>query len=158
MICDTFMFFNELDVLEIRLHELSDVVDRFVLVESPRTFTNKPKPCYYADHKERFADFHDRLMYVRADDFDSVNMGNPWDVEAYHRRCLLQGLQDCKPDDVIMMSDVDEIPRPDVVHDRAGNDIAESELHKGIGHIRILVESGTQPHRIWCLDSAQINP
>ena len=40
---DCFTFFNELDLLEIRLNELDNVVDYFVLVESKRSFQNKPK-------------------------------------------------------------------------------------------------------------------
>ena len=54
MIYDTFMFFNELELLELRLNELNGVVDKFVLVEATRTFTNKPKPLYYAENKQRF--------------------------------------------------------------------------------------------------------
>lgn len=55
MIIDCFTFFNELDVLEIRLRELDGVVDRFVLVEATLTHQGKPKPLLYAENKERFA-------------------------------------------------------------------------------------------------------
>jgi beta-1,4-mannosyl-glycoprotein beta-1,4-N-acetylglucosaminyltransferase len=44
MIYDGFIFFNELDVLNIRLNELDCEVDQFILVESTHTFTNIPKP------------------------------------------------------------------------------------------------------------------
>ena len=43
MIYDCFAFFNELDLLEIRLNALDEVVDRFVLVEATRTFQKKEK-------------------------------------------------------------------------------------------------------------------
>lgn len=46
MIYDCFSFFNELDLLEIRLNVLKDVVDRFVLVEAGETHAGKPKPFY----------------------------------------------------------------------------------------------------------------
>ena len=52
---DAFPFFNELEMLEIRLNVLDDVVDRFVLVESTLTFSGRPKPLWYADHRARFA-------------------------------------------------------------------------------------------------------
>ncbi len=42
MIYDCFTFFNELELLEVRLHELSGVVDKFVLVETTQTFTSRP--------------------------------------------------------------------------------------------------------------------
>ena len=51
MIYDCFPFFNELELLEMRLHELSGVVDKFVLVEATRTFTNKPKPLYFQENQ-----------------------------------------------------------------------------------------------------------
>ena len=44
MVIDCFLFFDEIDLLEIRLNELKDVVDVFVLTESPYTFTGKEKP------------------------------------------------------------------------------------------------------------------
>ena len=51
---DTFIFYNELDLLEIRLRELYDHVDVFVLVESNLTLTNHPKPYIFEESQERF--------------------------------------------------------------------------------------------------------
>ncbi len=44
---DCFTFYNEFELLELRLRALWDVVDYFVLVEADRTHTNKPKPFYF---------------------------------------------------------------------------------------------------------------
>ena len=55
MLFDTFLFFNELDLLEIRLEELKDVVDRFVLVEAGVTLSGNPKPLYFDQHKDAFS-------------------------------------------------------------------------------------------------------
>ena len=41
---DCFLFYDEFDILEIRLNILNDVVDYFVLVESSRTFSGNKKP------------------------------------------------------------------------------------------------------------------
>jgi len=46
-IYDCFIFFNELDLLEIRLKTLDKVVDYFVLVEADKTHRGKKKPLYY---------------------------------------------------------------------------------------------------------------
>ena len=46
-IFDTFTFYNELDLLELRLNILGDVVDYFVINEATITFTGKTKPLYY---------------------------------------------------------------------------------------------------------------
>ena len=51
MIVDCFPFFNELDLLEIRLNILKDVVDKFVLVEASKTQTKLDKPFYFEDNK-----------------------------------------------------------------------------------------------------------
>ena len=53
-IFDSFIFFNELDLLEMRLNILNDVVDYFVLTESPWTVSGNPKPLYYQENKDRF--------------------------------------------------------------------------------------------------------
>ena len=52
-IYDCFLFFNELEILDIRLHELYDHVDKFVLVESLETFRGKQKPLYFTENRER---------------------------------------------------------------------------------------------------------
>lgn len=58
MIIDCFPFFDELDLLEIRLNELKDLVYVFVLTESPYTFTGKSKPLYFEQNKDRFKGFN----------------------------------------------------------------------------------------------------
>ena len=53
-IYDTFMFFNEYDLLEIRLNTLDKVVDKFVLVESNKTFNNDDKEFNYEKNKDKY--------------------------------------------------------------------------------------------------------
>ena len=53
-IYDCFNFFNELDLLEIRLNTLYDIVDYFVIIESNLTHSGEVKPFYYEDNKSRF--------------------------------------------------------------------------------------------------------
>ena len=50
-IYDTFIFYNEIELLEIRLNELTNVVDQFLLVEADKTFTYKDKPLYYFERR-----------------------------------------------------------------------------------------------------------
>jgi len=88
MIYDAFLFYNELDLLEIRLNELKDVVDRFVLLESSRTFTNKPKPLVFKENRSRFSAFLDRIIHIEINRFDTIDMSNTWKVEYHMRRCL----------------------------------------------------------------------
>lgn len=116
MIYDCFLFFNEFDCLDIRLHELADVVDRFVLLESTRTFTFKRKPLQFLNVEDnRFDWIRSRIDVVVPDDeFPGVDTTDPWAVEAGHRNCLME-LAYCRDHDMVMLSDVDEIPSADFV-------------------------------------------
>lgn len=119
MIFDCFSFFNELDLLEIRLHALDKVVDKFVLAEAPWTHTGSPKPLYFKENKARFAPFLDKIIHIVVDNpptDPSVNeRDNAWIRENWQRNSIVQGLASAKPDDILLISDLDEIPNPDVV-------------------------------------------
>ncbi|WP_413581353.1 N-acetylglucosaminyltransferase [Bdellovibrio sp. HCB288] len=123
MIYDCFAFFNELDLLEIRLNTLNDVVDKFVLVEATRTFQKKEKPLYFEQNKERFKPFLHKIEHVVVDKypnfFSKWRVPKTWDYDDHQKEGILYGLKDCKPNDVIIVSDVDEIPRPELVKEYA---------------------------------------
>jgi beta-1,4-mannosyl-glycoprotein beta-1,4-N-acetylglucosaminyltransferase len=109
-IYDTFIFFNELDLLEIRLNILNEVVDQFVLVEATRTFQNKAKPLYFLENKLRFTEFMHKIIHVIVTDMpDSSNTRL---LEAHQRNSIARGLIHCEPGDQILLSDLDEIPDP----------------------------------------------
>lgn len=110
---DCFTFFNELDLLEIRLHELTPVVDRFVIAESPVTFTGRPKALHFLDNKDRFAAFAGKIIHIIVDDQPVTN--SAWEREWHQRNALEGGIADAAPDDLILLSDVDEIPRSEVI-------------------------------------------
>src|SRR4051812_8686559 len=109
MVYDIFPFFNELDVLDIRLHELDGVVDRFVLAEADKTHQNHPKPFYFEQNKQRFEKFADKIIHVKVTDMPDGP--DAWVRENHQRNALRRGLAECKADDVIILSDADEIPR-----------------------------------------------
>lgn len=114
MIVDGFTFFNELDLLEVKLNEMSPVVDKFVLVEARQTFQFNPKPLYFEENKQRFAKFLHKIEHVIIDlpekpkwKYDAKS--DAWAREHYQRDQIVRGLRGCKPDDLIIVSDVDEI-------------------------------------------------
>ena len=106
---DCFTFFNELDLLEVRLNELAPVVDVFVIAEATRTFTGKEKPLYFKENSARFAPFLDRMVHVVVDDFPDTS--SSWTREIHQRDCVRRGLASAGPEDILLLSDVDEIPR-----------------------------------------------
>ena len=60
---DVFLFFNELDLLEIRLNMLYPFIDYFVINEATQTFFGSDKPLYYLENKERFRKFEDKIIH-----------------------------------------------------------------------------------------------
>ncbi|MFM9836903.1 MAG: hypothetical protein ACKVOQ_01495 [Cyclobacteriaceae bacterium] len=119
MTYDCFIFFNELDLLEIRLNTLNDVVDRFVIVEATRTFQGNAKPLHYQENKERYRAFESKIIHVIVDNYSSFfsrwRKPTAWDIEDHQRNQVMQGIINCKADDVIILSDLDEIPKPEQV-------------------------------------------
>lgn len=113
MIYDCFTFFNELDLLEIRLNTLDKVVDKFVLVEATKTFTNKDKSLYFKENRERFKQFEDKIIYIVVDDFPPFD--NAWTYEFHQRNNIVKGLTNCADTDTVLISDLDEIPNPETV-------------------------------------------
>lgn len=117
-IYDCFIFYNELDLLDLRLAELYDHVDYFVLVEANTTFQNKPKEFVYKNNAERYAKYQDKIIHVAVDDMPRSS--NPWDNERFQRNAIVRGLDNAELDDIVIVGDVDELVRPEVIdHIRA---------------------------------------
>ena len=110
MIFDCFIFFNEFELLEIRLNELNDVVDKFVLVEATKTHQGKDKPLYFEENKKQFSSFLNKMIHIAVGDYPE--RANPLQLEYHQRNKISEGLKTCLPEDQIIISDIDEIPRP----------------------------------------------
>jgi len=110
---DCFTFFNELDLLEVRLQELYDVVDYFVIAEANMSHSGNPKEYYLLDNWDRFKLWHDKMRRIAVDDFPVTN--NSWVREKFQRDALARGLHDMAPEDIVIVSDLDEIPRGAVI-------------------------------------------
>jgi beta-1,4-mannosyl-glycoprotein beta-1,4-N-acetylglucosaminyltransferase len=80
-IYDGFIFFNELDLLDIRLNVLNDVVDYFILVEASVTHQGTPKPFIFEENKDKFSKFLDKIIYIKVsnipDSFTTLPKINP---------------------------------------------------------------------------------
>lgn len=113
MIYDCFSFFNELDLLEIRLCLLYDHVDKFVIVEANKTHSNKPKPLFFEENKTRFEKYSDKIIYIKALDLPDSN--DAWVLEKAQRETIKKGLLNCSDDDIIIISDLDELVDPAVL-------------------------------------------
>ena len=112
---DCFTFYNELELLELRLNSLWDMVDYFVLVESDKTYNNKAKPFYFEQHKSDFEKFLPKIKHIKIHpDIPYAGVGD-WSLENNQRNSIAKGLQDAEPDDLIFISDLDEFPAVDIL-------------------------------------------
>ena len=120
---DCFAFNDDLIQLDIRLHELSDVVDKFVIVECNKTYRGKDKPLYFNENKHLFKDHLDQIVHVVVTDAPEVNIEGRkkerqfcnFSIEVHQANCIMRGLEGCKDDDIILLSGSDEIPRSEIV-------------------------------------------
>ena len=140
---DCFNFFNELDILEMRLNILYDYVDYFVIVESSVTHTGLEKEYFFENNKERFSKFMDKIIHFKVTDTPNnfINLAETSDDtvkliyefiatqkirfkrdsqpdygrDFYQKECVRRPLIGCDDDDIILISDADEIPNPETI-------------------------------------------
>ena len=118
-IIDCFCFLNEISLLEIRLNELKDTVDCFVIVEANLTGSGIEKGFIFEENQYKFKDFP--ILYIK----HTIDKTIASDYEERHNRMYQQrhGFQigvaglNLANDDLIIMSDLDEIPRGNVIRD-----------------------------------------
>ena len=133
MVIDCFPFFNELDLLEVRLNELSDIVDVFFLCEATLTHNGTPKKLFFEENKDRFAKFLPRIRHIVLDDYSGIDRNEAKSMERYHKQYGLNAVMSQMqptPNDVIILSDCDEIPRASSITEALGMDWNFAALHQ----------------------------
>jgi beta-1,4-mannosyl-glycoprotein beta-1,4-N-acetylglucosaminyltransferase len=149
-----FQFYNELDVLEIKLREIYDVVDSIVISESVRTHTGNPKPLYYFENRKRFEYFWPKIIHQVISDTpdDYINLSEkdgknelhknviwkvmkdqfwphemlPYSRDAFEKESLIRAMGDLKDSDIVMIGDCDEVAKADVIR-WVRDDISQNE-------------------------------
>lgn len=117
MIVDCFLYNGEREIVRWRLRELDPVVDRFVLVEATRTFSGSPRRLLFDPSDPLFAPYAGKIAPVVCDDLPDYPVGTSrmYETESIQRNAIAPAISDCGPDDLVMMSDADEIPRRSAV-------------------------------------------
>lgn len=119
MVYDCIPFFNEIDILKLRLHILDPIVDKFIIEEATVTFSGQPKELCFEKNKELFQEFLPKIEYIVVDN-------SPVDTtthlrDKFQKNALEKGLVNATKEDVIILSDVDEIPNPKVLQEIIAN-------------------------------------
>lgn len=122
-IIDCFTFYNEYKMLLLRLTELYDVVDHFVIVEAKNTFVGNSKELNFKNNIHLYQKFLDKIIYIVVDNMP--NTDNPWDNEKYQRSHIDTGIKklNLNDEDIIIISDCDEIPNKKMLENIKNNNI-----------------------------------
>lgn len=154
LVLDCFSFFNELDLLEIRLNELHDVVDYFVLVEASVTHSGKLKPLYYNENQERFKEFKSQILHLIVYNMpmthDEIQLSlssqdrrwlesgyqkeDSWVRERYQRNAMMLALANMDDDDIVIIEDADEMVKREVLQDIRSTIVAGSNAVEQVFH------------------------
>jgi len=110
-IYDCFSYWDEDLLLDLRLNILDNYVDYFVIVEGNKTWQNNNKKLRF--NVNNFSKFKKKIIYIPVEDMPDGN--NPYLRENFQRNCISRGLKNCNEDDLIIISDLDEIPNPEVI-------------------------------------------
>ena len=118
------MFFDEEMLLDLRLNIMDKYVDKFVITEASYMHSGKPKKLLFDINK--FSKFKDKIIYIivndppprlleisdldKSDVRDLKKIQNAYKREIYQIEKTQDGLVDANPDDIIIVSDLDEIP------------------------------------------------
>ena len=105
---DCFSYLDEDLLLDLRLNIMDKFVDYFVIVESDKTWKNNYKEPKFDISK--FIKFKEKIIYIKVTDMPDGD--NPYKRENYQRNCILRGLTSAEDEDLIIISDLDEIPDP----------------------------------------------
>ena len=110
-IYDCFSYWDEDVLLDLRLNILNEYVDYFVIVEGNKTWQNNHKKLRFDISK--FQNFKRKIIYVTVEDMPGGK--NPWIREGFQRNCISRGIKQASDDDLIIISDLDEIPNLDQI-------------------------------------------
>ena len=110
-IFDCFTFFDENFLVNSRFEILNDVVDYFVIVESTFDHQGKKKDINFKLQNYKYKNKVRHIIH------DSKNLSSikGWEAEKLQREKLFEGIKDAKDDDIILFSDSDEIPNPELL-------------------------------------------
>ena len=110
-IYDCFSYWDEDLLLDLRLNILNKYVDYFVIVEGNKTWQNNYKELRF--NIDKFSKFKEKIIYIPVTDLPDGD--DPYLRENYQRNCINRGIKEAGREDLIIISDLDEIPNLDML-------------------------------------------
>lgn len=111
-IYDCITFFQSNLLFDLRFHTLKDVVDHFVICEATKTHVGKPKKILF--NFKKWKKYGDKIRFIKVNDLPKINIKGKKDYELLKIQMekLFFGIKDASENDLIILSDEDEIPNP----------------------------------------------
>jgi len=147
MIYDVFHFNDELDLLDIRLNHHSQFVDKFVIIESSKTYTGNPKPCYFDHIKEAYNHFD--IYHIKLD--FPFNGNDNWQYEHLQRN-IIKGFN-FDDNDIILYSDCDEIIKDGLIFKGFIGNIWSLQMDLCFYYFNVRLKEITEAHEDYHLNS-----
>lgn len=129
-ILDAFLFYNELDLLKVRLAYLGEHVDQFIITEANIDFSGKLKPFFLNAELIRSLPFSEKIVYHQefidlksiAWRYKRIKYRNRkskflWTIQDAQRNSLLKPLGNYSKNDIVIFSDLDEFPDIPALHE-----------------------------------------
>jgi len=110
-IFDCFIFNHEIELLEARFNILNNYIDKFIITEGDVTFSGFPKESNFLKNKDRFSQWEDKIIL---NPITIPECESPWHREIYSRNAAMN-LNIFEDHDLIITSDSDEIPNPEIL-------------------------------------------
>lgn len=136
-------FYNELDLLELRLEEHYNYVDKFIITESNKTHAGNYKDSYFLKNIDRYKKYQDKIIHLVCD-FDSsmyqdykINnvhyqrgASEEWPRDSFQRDYpIISNIIPFKEHDILIVTDADEIPNVDSVLEFLNTDLSKTEIY-----------------------------
>lgn len=161
-IIDSFIFYNEIELLQYRLEILYLYVDYFIIVESTHTFMGYEKKSYYLENKELFKKYEDKIIHILITDFPykqpdvNIYCGHQWYNERYQRNEMKRGIdklldeEKISDEDYLIFSDVDEILDPERIKDikKSNNKIIISKFEQDFYYYNLKTKYSEKWYRV----------
>jgi beta-1,4-mannosyl-glycoprotein beta-1,4-N-acetylglucosaminyltransferase len=136
-------FFNEIDLLKLKIETEKQYVDHFIISESNFTHSGIEKDYIFGNNKEEFNDYLDKIIYQKINDSPSSYSNIAYDShkdylfnltvtkmlnhnhydrninsylrDSWEKESLLRAMSSCNDDDIIILTDLDEIIKPEAI-------------------------------------------
>lgn len=110
-------YFGEREVLEIKIAEQAPQVDVFGFIEARQDHQGRPRTLAWEQESAVHSLAEQQGAEIRYGAIGLPERMAPWEKEGYQREALGELVPDVQPGDIVIISDLDEILRGDVIHD-----------------------------------------